>query len=320
MNPRRNIVTVMRIVSLLPSATEIVYALGLGDDLVGVTHECDFPPGASAKRHISFSRLPASGRDGPLDAAEVDGLVSASINGGEPIYGLDAEAIRELKPDLVLSQDLCQVCAVPSGRVTDALDVLGCSADVLSLDPSSVDEVLGCVLAVGDSTGSTGRAHELVTELRERIERVREAVSGLDRTRTFALEWSDPPFNGGHWVPEMIELAGCDPVLGSRGADSHRVSWDEIERAAPDAIVFMPCGYDADQAAAEGRSILGREEIRSVPSVFVVDATSYFSRPGPRLVDGIEILASILHQELGPVAGSRAPLTSLVSRAVRRLR
>ncbi len=284
----------MRILSLLPSATEIVYALGLEDDLVGVTHECDWPPDARAKRSVSFSSLPPA-----AEPAEVDRLVSASINGGEPIYRLDNDAVRELRPDLVLTQDLCAVCAVPSGHVNDALELLGCRAEVLSMDPSSLGEVLDCVLRVGAITGTESTASSLVDGLRARLRAVSDGVAGKERPRTFALEWSDPPFNGGHWVPEMIELAGGEPVLASPGTPSVRVSWDQIVSASPQVVVFMPCGYDLDGAVAEAGALLDRPEI-SDAAFFAVDASSYFSRPGPRLVDGVEILASALHPETTP--------------------
>ena len=284
----------MRILSLLPSATEIVYALGLEEDLVGVTHECDWPPAARAKRQVSFSALPRA-----AEPAEVDRLVSASINGGEPIYRLDNEAVRELRPDLVLTQDLCAVCAVPSGHVNDALELLGCQAEVLSMDPSSLSEVLDCVLHVGTVTGTEDAAATLVEGLRDRLRAVSDAVAGTRRPRTFALEWSDPPFNGGHWVPEMIELAGGEAVLTSRGTPSVRVTWDQIEAASPETVVFMPCGYDLEGAVAEATPLLDRPEL-SPAAFFAVDASSYFSRPGPRLVDGVEILASALHPDAVP--------------------
>jgi iron complex transport system substrate-binding protein len=298
----------MRILSLLPSATEIVYALGLEEDLVGVTHECDWPPAARTKRPVSFSALPPA-----AEPAEVDRLVGASISGGEPIYRLDTDAIRELRPDLVLTQDLCAVCAVPSGHVNDALEVLGCRAEVLSMDPSSLDDVLDCVLQVGAATAAEGPAAELVDSLRGRLRAVTDSVAGREKPRTFALEWSDPPFNGGHWVPGMIELAGGEAVLGSPGTPSIRVGWDEIVSASPEVVVFMPCGYDLEAATAEAASLLDRAELRAVGAFFAVDASSYFSRPGPRLVDGVEILASALHPDVAP--DSPTP-----PNAVRRLR
>ncbi|HLN43208.1 MAG TPA: cobalamin-binding protein [Acidimicrobiales bacterium] len=285
----------MRILSLLPSATEIVFALGLEGDLVGVTHECDWPPAARTKRAVSFSALPPA-----AEPAEVDRLVSASIDGGEPIYRLDTDAVRELRPDLVLTQDLCAVCAVPSGHVNEALELLGCRAEVLSMDPSSLGEVLDCLLRVGAVTGTEATAAALVDGLRQRLRAVTGAVAGRQRPGTFALEWSDPPFNGGHWVPEMIEAAGGSALLAGRGTPSVRVSWAEIEAASPEVVVFMPCGYGLEAAATEGASLLARPELRGAKAAFAVDASSYFSRPGPRLVDGVEILASALHPGAGP--------------------
>ena len=284
----------MRILSLLPSATEIVYALGLEDDLVGVTHECDWPAAARDKRVVSFSVLPAA-----ATPAEIDERVSASIGGGDPIYRLDDQAVRELRPDIVLTQDLCAVCAVPSGHVNQALETLGCTADVVSLDPGSLDEVVDCMVTVGRATGTEARAALLAAELRARLDAVRAAVAGRARPRTFALEWSDPPFNGGHWVPEMIEVAGGESLLGCRHTPSVRVDWESIAEAAPEVVVFMPCGYDLDQAAEEGATLLGRAELASAEAVFAVDASGYFSRPGPRLVDGTEGLASVLHPDAG---------------------
>jgi iron complex transport system substrate-binding protein len=281
----------MRIVSLLPSATEIVYALGLGDDLVGVTHECDWPAPAQSKRVVSTSALPPA-----VTPAEVDQLVSASIDGGAPIYQLDAQAVRELRPDLVITQDLCAVCAVPSGHVHEALDRLGCDAEVLSLDPGSLDEVLDSIAQVGRVTGREEQAQHVVDGLRERLANVRRAVDGADRPRTFALEWSDPPFNGGHWVAEMLETAGAEPVLACPGTPSIRVGWDEIAAAAADVVVFMPCGYDLAAAADAAVPLLDRSEFAGA-AFYAVDANAYFSRPGPRLVDGVEILAAALHPD-----------------------
>ncbi|MHB8682305.1 MAG: cobalamin-binding protein [Acidimicrobiales bacterium] len=280
----------VRILSLLPSATEMVYALGLDDELVGVTHECDWPDAARTKRVVSLSALPPG-----ATPAEIDRLVSASLAGGDPIYRLDDEAVRELRPDIVLTQDLCAVCAVPSGHVNEALDSLGCSAEVISLDPSSLDEVIDGLVTVGRATGTEVRAESLAAELRERLAAVVAAVTGEPRLRTFALEWSDPPFNGGHWVPEMIDIGGGEPVLGCPGRDSMRVPWEDIAAVAPEVVLFMPCGYDLEQAAAEGRGLLGRPELASATAVYAANATAYFSRPGPRLVDGVELVASVLH-------------------------
>jgi iron complex transport system substrate-binding protein len=286
----------MRIVSLLPSATEIVYALGLEDHLVGVTDECDWPPQARTVRVVSRSALPPV-----AEPAEIDRLVSASIGGCQPIYRLDIDAIGDLRPDLVLAQDLCAVCAVPSGQVNQALDVLGCQAEVISLDPSSLDEVLEGVLQVGKAAGVQQRAQEVVAGLRERLASIQAAVAGLERPRVFALEWGDPPFNGGHWVPEMLQVAGAEAVLACPGGPSVRVTWEQIEAAAPQVVVFMPCGYGLQAAVEEAsRTLLGRPELAGVEAIVAVDASAYCSRPGPRLVDGVEILAAALHPERLP--------------------
>lgn len=296
----------VRILSLLPSATEILYALGLEDQLVGVTHECDWPPEAAAKRVVTASVLAQASAP-----AELDQMVRDSVASGTPIYRVDDDAVRELRPDLVISQDLCAVCAVPSGHVGLALAALGCSAQVLSLDPTSLDDVVGCVERVGEATGAGERARTVAADLRGRIGAVEEAVSGRPRPRTFALEWSDPPFNGGHWVPDMIERAGGEPVLGSRGAPSARITWDRIAEAGPDALVFMPCGHDLEAACEEARDLVRRPELDGVAAIFAVDASAYFSRPGPRLVDGVELLASVLHP------GAVAPRASGGVRRVR---
>jgi len=281
----------MRIVSLLPSATEIVYALGLAEHLIGVTDECDWPPEARRMRVVSRSALPPV-----AEPAEIDRLVSASIGGGQPLYRLDTDAIGELRPDLVLAQDLCAVCAVPSGQVNQALDVLGCQAEVISLDPSSLDEVLDGVLQVGKAAGVPERAEEVVAGLRNRLADVQAAVAGLERPRVFALEWGHPPFCGGHWVPEMLQVAGGEPVLACPGAPSVRVTWAQIEAVAPQVVVFMPCGYGLQAAAEEAsRTLVGRPELAGVEAIVAVDASAYCSRPGPRLVDGVEILAAALH-------------------------
>ena len=287
----------MRILSLLPSATEIVYALGLAEHLVGITEECDWPPQARRVQVVSRSALPAA-----AEPAEIDRLVSASIGGGQPIYRLDIDAICYLRPDLVLAQDLCAVCAVPSGHVNQALDVLGCQAEVVSLDPSSLADVLDGVLQVGKAAGAEQRAHEVVAGLRERLARVQAAVAGLERPRVFALEWGDPPFNGGHWVPEMLQVAGTEAVLACAGAPSVRVTWEQIAAVAPQVVVFMPCGYGLQAAVEEAsRMLLGRPELAGVEAIVAVDASAYCSRPGPRLVDGVEILAAALHPgELPP--------------------
>jgi iron complex transport system substrate-binding protein len=286
----------MRIVSLLPSATEIVYVLGLDDALVGVSFECDHPPGARTKPIVSGTALPT---DAPMSASEIDRAVSMRVAADEPLYTLDADRIRAAAPDVILAQDLCAVCAVPSGQVEAALDVLGCRAEVVSLDPGSLDDVIACIGRVGEVTGTGDRAAGVMRALRERIARVRAATAGAVRPRVLALEWSDPPFSAGHWVPEMIEAAGGEALLADPGARSRRLGWSEIDGVAPDVVAFMPCGYALDDSIREGRELAERSELAGASQVWALAGDAYFSRPGPRVVDGVEILASILHPDLG---------------------
>jgi iron complex transport system substrate-binding protein len=292
----------MKIVSLLPSATEIAYELGLGGQLVGVSSDCDFPPEARDKPVVSTSALEVDDDSSP---AEVDAEVRSSVDDSAPIYRLDRDLIRELRPDLILAQDLCRVCAVPSGHVNEALERLGCRADVISLDPHSLDEVVGGIDQVAHVTGASNRGNRLVAQLRDRVEAVRSQTSVMEVVPTLALEWADPPFSGGHWIPEMVRLAGGRDVLGIERAPSRTCKWSEIANAAPEVIVFMPCGYGLDEAIAQGHFLSDIPEFASTPAaekgrVWAVDGSAYFSRPGPRLVDGLEIVAWILHPELFP--------------------
>jgi iron complex transport system substrate-binding protein len=287
----------MRIVSLLPAATEIVYALGVEDELVGVTDECDWPAAARTKPRVSRSLLPAG-----ATPAEIDALVTA----GPATSALDEAVLAELTPDVILTQDLCAVCAVPAGDVDAALDAIGCRADVVSLDPSSLDEVLDGIARVGAVVGRAAVAADVVAGLRARLDRVAALVAGRPRRRVFVLEWGDPPFNGGHWLPEMVDRAGGTPVLAEPGRDSVRVSWDDIAAAAPDVVVFAPCGYGLDGAVGQGRLLLDQAALAGA-EVWAVDADGCFVRPGPRLVDGVEILAAVLHPEVaGPVPAGGA--------------
>ena len=296
----------MRILSLLPSATEIVFALGLEDSLVGVTAECDYPPAARDKAAVSFpvvgttSNSAADSAAGVLSAAQVDGAVATAVALGEPLYRLDEDTIRTLQPDLILAQDLCRVCAVASGDVTDALDRLGCTSTVLSLDPTTLDDVIGAVTAVAGAAGVPRRGRDLVVSLRHRVDEVRRLVSGADRRRVLELEWSDPPYLGGHWVPEMVEAAGGTALLAQPGESSPRVRWEEVEAAAADIVVFAPCGYGLAEAVAEGAELLGRPEMADAGEVWALDGSAYFSRPGPRVVDGVEALAWVLHPQRVP--------------------
>ncbi len=292
----------MKIVSLLPSATEIVYALGLGDDLRGVSFECDFPEPARSVAIVSGTALPT---DGSLSAQEIDAAVSSRVAAGQSIYTLDDALIRDIDPDLILAQDLCRVCAVPSGAVEEALGIIGCHAQVVSLDPGRLDDVIACIGSVGTATGTGGRAEELMTGLRGRVDAVRQRVRGRPRPRVLVLEWSDPPFSAGHWVPDQVEAAGGEPVLAEAGTRSRRLTWDEISATEVDVTVFMPCGFDLAGAVAQAPALLRRPEAEGVGRIIAVDANAYFSRPGPRVVDGVELLERVLHDASGSdIAGA----------------
>ena len=223
--------------------------------------------------------------------------MSARIAAGESIYHLDDARIRAIGPDLILAQDLCQVCAIPSGEVEDTLRVIGCQADVVSLDPDGLDDVIGCIGRVGRATGTELRAQSLMKDLRDRIAAVRGRVDGRDRPRVFVLEWPDPPFNAGHWVPEMVEAAGGEPVLAAARERSRRLTWEEIAAEEIDLTVFSPCGFDLAGAVDQAAAFLGRPEVSGLGRIVAVDANAYFSRPGPRVVDGVELLAELLHPE-----------------------
>jgi iron complex transport system substrate-binding protein len=293
----------MKVVSLLPSATEIVFALGLGDSLVGVTDECDFPPEAVTKPVVSRSALP-QGR--PLSAREIDDAVRGKLDAKEPLYLLDTDLLRRESPDVVLTQDLCRVCAVPSGQVQQALDQIGLpDAKVLSLDPNTLEEVIAQIDAVGKLLERPEEAAKLTESLRMRVAKVKEVATRLPMLNVFCLEWSDPPFAAGHWVPEMVEAAAGVNLLSEKGGPSQVVTHRQIRDANPEAIVFMPCGYYLEEAEEEAGAILAHPELRETSAVrngnvFAVDATSYFSRPGPRIVDGLEILAWALHPDAYP--------------------
>lgn len=283
----------VKIISLLPSATEIVFALGLDDDLCGRSFECDYPAAAGSVPVVSGTALTA---DGSSTAQEVDAEVSARVADGESIYTLDDGRIRAIDPDLILAQDLCQVCAVPSGAVEEALEVIGCHAEVLSLDPGRLDDVIECIGLVGRATGTEEAATAIMADLRRRVTDVRRQVAGLPRPRVFVLEWPDPPFNAGHWVPDMVEAAGGVPVLAEPGERSRRLSWEEVAAEEIDVTVFSPCGFDLEGAAEQATSFLARPEVARLGRVVAVDANAFFSRPGPRVVDGVELLADLLHR------------------------
>jgi iron complex transport system substrate-binding protein len=241
---------------------------------------------------VSGSALPT---DRPLSAQEIDAEVSTRVASGSSIYTLDAARLRAIDPDLILAQDLCQVCAVPSGAVEEALEVIGCHAEVISLDPSRLDDVIDGILAVGELTGTSDRAADLVGGLHRRVDAVRANVVGKWRPRTLVLEWADPLFNAGHWVPDMVLAAGGEPVLATPGERSRRLTWPEVEAQQADVTIFSPCGFDLDGAVAQSSGLVSRPEARTLGTIFAVDANAHFSRPGPRVVDGVELLAVLLH-------------------------
>jgi iron complex transport system substrate-binding protein len=277
----------VRIVSLLPSTTEILFGLGAGDDVVGVTFECDFPAAARERRIVSTSAMPHG-----LSPREIDDFVAAALRRGEDLYHLEADALAELDADLVVTQDLCAVCAVDVSVVDEALSYLGCRADVLTVDPHTIAEVLDSVLLLGERTGRAAAAQRIVADCRERLDAVARAVAGRPRPRVLVLEWTDPPYAPGHWIPEMVELAGGTPVVGTAGEKSHRITWEQAVASEPDVVVCAPCGYDLDGSAALAEEVVDR--FPGIP-VWAVDANASFARPGPRLVDGVEALAAVCH-------------------------
>jgi iron complex transport system substrate-binding protein len=284
----------VRIASLVPSATEMLFALGVGEAVAAVTHECDYPPEARERPHVTRSVIPEG-----LTAAEIDSAVRERTSRGEALYELDEQVLGDLDVDLIVTQAVCEVCAVSFDDVRSVAKRLPSQPKVISLDPATLGEVLADVPRLAAAAGVPEAGERLAGEAGERLARVERAVAGAPRPRVVALEWLDPVYIGGHWVPQMIELAGGEDPLGRPGERSRTATWEEVEAARPEVIVSMPCGLDAKQAAAETerhRERLGRLGARVHP----VDAAAYFSRPGPRLVDGVELLAGLLHPELVP--------------------
>jgi iron complex transport system substrate-binding protein len=283
----------VRLGSLLRSATEIVYALDLGDDLVGVTLECDEPASARSEKTIVVGGMDTRG----MTPGEIDQYVRAQMAAGQDLYTLHARALAELAPDLILTQDLCRVCALRSGQVEDALDYLGCQADVLSLDPHSLDDVLDSILAVGQRAGAADRAERLVADLRARLARIAARVAGRNRPRVAVIEWVDPPFTSGHWIPDLVAAAGGQPVAAHPGGRSTQSSWQDIAAAGPEVVVVAPCGFHLDGAIEQAALV-----VRALPGVpvWAIDADGPVVRPGPRLIGGVEAFASILHPDVAP--------------------
>lgn len=288
----------MRIASLLATGTEIVYALGLGDSLVGISHECDYPPEVHSKPRISRPRFDPTGRD----SGEIDRSVRETMERYGSVYEVDADLLRDLAPDVLLAQAVCDVCAVPTSLAETAARAIERTPSVLSLDAHTIDDVLGSVRIVGDALGVAERADRVIAAMRNRVAAVQASVADAPRLTVLALEWLDPPFLPGHWTPEMIELAGGTPLVAKTGVRSRAVQWETLIGLDPDVLLVVPCGYsleaarrDADRHGTRLAKVAGRalRERRA----FVADGSAYFNRSGPRVVDGIEILAALLHPD-----------------------
>jgi iron complex transport system substrate-binding protein len=286
------------IVSLLPSATEWVCALGLEDRLVGVTFECDAPAGVREGRAVVVDGLPTRTADGtPLPPGEIDALVRARLAAGQPLYTLDAGTVRALGPDVVLTQDLCAVCALPGEAARDAVALLGEPARVVTLDPHTLDDVLAGATAVAVACGVPDAGQRLHARLRRRLDAVSAAVRGRPRPRVLVLEWTDPPFVAGHWVPDVVDAAGAEPVLADRGGRSTTTTWEHVAAADVDGVLVAPCGVGLDEARAQALDVLPR--LPEGTAVWAVAAGDVVTRPGPRLVDGVEALAAAWHPGSG---------------------
>jgi iron complex transport system substrate-binding protein len=298
----------VRIVSLLPSATEICYSLGLGEQLVGVTHECDFPPEALSKPKLTRSMLPESLQThpgtnpspNPGRSAAIDRHVRANVHQGSSLYALDSELLEQLAPDLIITQELCAVCAVSYEIVAGAAKRLRGDPRIISLEPASLDDVFDTIVTIAELTGIPERAPQALEPLRSRVTALSERTKSLSRPKTLLLEWADPPMSAGHWIPELIELAGGEPVLANALGNSQKLDWSAIAQADPDVIFVAPCGYDLPAAREAIRELDVNPAWRTLRAVrerrvFAIDGNAYISRPGPRLVDSAEILSRALH-------------------------
>ena len=287
----------MRIVSLVPSATETLFALGLGDEVTAVTHECDWPPEARERPKVTRDVI------GPgLPAAGIDRAVRELTEQGRSIYELDEPALERLQPDLIVTQALCAVCAVSHDDVQAVAERLESQPQVVLLDPHTLGEVLGDVRTLAEATDARDAGVDLVQDAAARIDRVRLAVRAAEKVRVAALEWLDPVFAAGHWTPQLIDYAGGEDVLGLPGEHSEQRSWEEVAAARPEVVVVMPCGYDAGRAAEEAYEYADELAELGARRVVAVDAAAHFSRPGPRLVEGLEVLAHVLHPDRLPEA------------------
>ena len=297
------------VVSLLASATEIVCALGLSDQLVAISHECDYPPDILQRPRLSRARFDPAG----LSSGEVDRAVRTAMQEHGSVYQVDEDALAALEPGFILTQAVCEVCAVPTPGVRELVRFRGLSSQVLSLDAHTVEEILDTILQVGAALGEPDRAQVLVQGYRQRLDRVAHAVAGESKPRVLAIEWLDPPFAPGHWVPEMVTLAGGINLAGEAGRHSTQLSWSELAGQDPDVLVIMPCGYGLDASRADAER--HREQLRRIAPravlqgrAFIVDGSSYFNRSGPRVIDGIEIMAGLLHPGVVPAPAASAAM------------
>ena len=301
----------MRIVSLVPHATELLFALGAGAEVVGVTHECDFPAAANGLPDVTRDVLPVG-----LNAAEIDAAVRERTLAGAAIYELDRDLLARLEPELIVTQALCPVCAVSYDEVAEVAKGLPSKPQVIALDPKTLGETLGDVRTLAQATDRREQGETLVADIAARIDRVKLAVRAQPRPRVAALEWLDPVFVAGHWTPQLIELAGGEDVLGLPGEPSQTISWETLTAGSPDVLVVMPCGYDEQRAHTE--ALTYARELASVDAkrVVAVNASAYFSRPGPRLIEGLELLAHILHPQQfaqAPVGTQAMPIAAALT-------
>jgi iron complex transport system substrate-binding protein len=296
-----------QIVSFLPSATEIACALGLTDQLVGITHECDYPVEIEGKPIVVRSALPIE----TMNQREIDVAVAERMRAGHSLYQVNEKLLQELAPDLILTQDLCQVCAPSGTEVSQALNLLPKKPRILWLTPNSLEQIFGNVRELGEATGRSKEADELIANGRARLEKIEAVTRNLsDRPRVFCMEWLDPVYCSGHWVPEMVRIAGGVDVLAREGSDSVRIPWDKVLEWKPEILVITPCGFDLQQTIEQSQQLFTYPRWSSLPAVldrrvYAVDANSYFARPGPRVVDGTELLAHLIHPDLFSWNGSR---------------
>ncbi len=305
----------MRVCSLLPSATEIVAVLGAADELVAVTHECDYPPEVAGKPVVTRSVLEHTGST----SAQIERHIRAQVHAGSSLYALDTDRLAELEPDVILTQELCRVCAVSYETVQDSLRELRGSTRIVSLEPHSLEDVFRHIEAVGRLLGRDAEATRVVGALRARVDSVVAAVANRPRPRVFLMEWADPIYNSGHWMPALVRSAGGEDQLGIEGAASYPIEWSAVLDWAPEVVLLAPCGFTLARAMAEIPGLGARPGWNDLPAVragrvFVTDGAAYFSRPGPRLVDSLELLASIVHPEAFPWAPPKDALRRIPQR------